>query len=168
MSKFIVVGEVRGVHGLKGFFKITSFTENPDNIFKFKSFIIGKNYRSINLKKIKVLPNGYIVSCKEVDSREKSELIVGTLIEIESSELPAINNHKKYYFHELINLEVKDENEKKLGTVCSVENYGSADLIEVRNKEQKDFFIPFSKMTIKRVDLEKKLLLVQNVSEYLN
>ena len=32
MSKFIVVGEVRGVHGLKGFFKITSFTENPDNI----------------------------------------------------------------------------------------------------------------------------------------
>ena len=75
MSKFIVVGEVRGVHGLKGFFKITSFTENPDNIFKFKSFNIGKNYRSINLKKIKVLPNGYIVSCKEVDSREKSEYL---------------------------------------------------------------------------------------------
>jgi 16S rRNA processing protein RimM len=168
MSKFIVVGEVRGVHGLKGFFKITSFTENPDNIFKFKSFNIGKNYRSINLKKIKALPNGYIVSCKEVDSREKSELIVGSLIEIESSELPDINDRKKYYFHELISLEVKDENEKSLGTVCSVENYGSADLIEVRNKEQKDFFIPFSKMTIKKVDLEKKLLLVQNVSEYLN
>ena len=168
MSKFIVVGEVRGVHGLKGFFKITSFTENPDNLFKFNSFNIGKNYRSINLKKIKVLPNGYIVSCKEVDSREKSELIVGSLIEIESSELPDINDRKKYYFHELINLEVKDENEKKLGTVCSVENYGSADLIEVRNKDQKDFFIPFSKMTIKKVDLEKRLLLVQNVSEYLN
>ena len=149
MSKFIVVGEVRGVHGLKGFFKITSFTENPENIFKFKSFNIGKNYSSINLKKIKVLPNGYIVSCKEVDTREKSELIVGSLIEIESSELPEINNHKKYYFHELINLEVKDENEKKLGTVCSVENYGSADLIEVRNKDQKDFFIPFSQATIK-------------------
>ena len=168
MSKFIVVGEVRGVHGLKGFFKITSFTENPDNIFKYKSFNIGKNYSSINLKKIKVLPNGYIVSCKEVDTREKSELIVGSLIEIESSELPEINNHKKYYYHELINLVVKDENEKKLGTVCSVENYGSADLIEVRNKDQKDFFIPFSQTTIKKVDLEKKLLLVQNVSEYLN
>ena len=168
MSKFIVVGEVRGVHGLKGFFKITSFTENPENIFKFKSFNIGKNYSSINLKKIKVLPNGYIVSCQEVDTREKSELIVGSLIEIESSELPEINNHKKYYFHELINLEVKDENENNLGTVCSVENYGSADLIEVRNKDQKDFFIPFSKTTIKKVDLEKKLLLVQNVSEYLN
>ncbi len=168
MSKFIVVGEVRGVHGLKGFFKITSFTENPENIFKFNSFNIGKNYSSINLKKIKVLPNGYIVSCKEVDTREKSELIVGSLIEIESSELPEINNHKKYYFYELINLEVKDENEKTLGTVCSVENYGSVDLIEVRNKYQKDFFIPFSKTTIKKVDLEKKLLLVQNVSEYLN
>ena len=168
MSKFIVVGEVRGVHGLKGFFKITSFTENPDNLFKFKSFNIGKNYRSINLKKIKVLPNGYIVSCKEVDSREKSELIVGSLIEIESSELPDINDRKKYYFHELISLEVKDENEKSLGTVCSVENYGSADLIEVRNKDQKDFFIPFSKTTIKKVDLDKRLLLVQNVSEYLN
>ena len=50
----------------------------------------------------------------------------------------------------------------------SVENYESADLIEVRKKDQKDFFIPFSKATIKKVDLEKKLLLVQNVSEYLN
>ena len=87
MSKFIVVGEVRGVHGLKGFFKITSFTENPDNIFKFKSFNIGKNYNSINLKKIKVLPNGYIVSCKEVDSREKSELIVGSLIAVSYTHL---------------------------------------------------------------------------------
>ncbi len=95
-------------------------------------------------------------------------MIVGSLIEIESSELPKINNQKKYYFHELINLEVKDENEKKLGTICSVENYGSVDLIELRNKDQKDFFIPFSKTTIKKVDLEKKLLLVQNVSEYLN
>lgn len=168
MSKFIAVGEVRGVHGLKGFFKITSFTQNPDNIFKFKSFKIGNNYKSTNLNKIKELPNGYIVSCKEVDSREKSELIVGSLIEIDSSELPEINNQKKYYFHELINLEVKDENKKTLGKVCSVENYGSADLIEVRKKDQKDFFIPFSKATIKKVDLEKKLLLVQNVSEYLN
>ena len=114
------------------------------------------------------MPNGYIVSCKEVDSREKSELIVGSLIEIDSSELPEINNQKKYYFHELINLEVKDENKKTLGKVCSVENYGSADLIEVRKKDQKDFFIPFSKATIKKGDLEKKLLLVQNVSEYLN
>ena len=105
---------------------------------------------------------------RQVDSREKSELIVGSLIEIESSELPDINDRKKYYFHELISLEVKDENEKSLGTVCSVENYGSADLIEVRNKDQKDFFIPFSKTTIKKVDLEKRLLLVQNVSEYLN
>ena len=95
-------------------------------------------------------------------------MIVGSLIEIDSSELPEINNQKKYYFHELINLEVKDENKKTLGKVCSVENYGSADLIEVRKKDQKDFFIPFSKATIKKVDLEKKLLLVQNVSEYLN
>ena len=95
-------------------------------------------------------------------------MIVGSLIEIDSSELPEINNQKKYYFHELINLEVKDENKKTLGKVCSVENYGSADLIEVRKKDQKDVFIPFSKATIKKVDLEKKLLLVQNVSEYLN
>ena len=43
MSQLIVIGEVRAVHGLKGHFKITSYTETPDDVFRYGPEDLGKN-----------------------------------------------------------------------------------------------------------------------------
>ena len=97
MSQLIVIGEVRAVHGLKGHFKITSYTETPDDVFRYGPCRLGKKYSNITLKKLKELKTGYIASCEQIKTRELAEKIVGLTIEIDQSYLPAIKKLNQYY-----------------------------------------------------------------------
>ena len=166
MSRLVVIGEVRAVHGLKGHFKITSYTQTPDDFFRFGPYRLGKDYANIYLKKIKDLKTGYVVSCDQINTRELAEKIVGMTIETDQSCLPQINKLNQFYYHQLINLIIKTEDGKNIGKVISVQNFGSSDLLEIRKKNRKDFFIPISDSTVKKVDLNKKIIIVKNINDY--
>ena len=166
MPQLVVIGEVRAVHGLKGHFKITSYTQTPDDFFRFGPYRLGKDYANISLKKIKDLKTGYLVSCDQINTRELAEKIVGLTIEIDQSCLPQINKLNQFYYHQLINLIIKTEDGKNIGKVISVQNFGSSDLLEIRKKNRKDFFIPISDSTVKKVDLNKKIIIVKNINDY--
>lgn len=166
MSQLVVIGEVRAVHGLKGYFKITSYTQTPDDFFRFGPYRLGKDYANISLKKIKDLKTGYLVSCDQINTRELAEKIVGLTIEIDQSCLPQINKLNQFYYHQLINLIIKTEDGKNIGKVISVQNFGSSDLLEIRKKNRKDFFIPISDSTVKKVDINKKIIIVKNINDY--
>ncbi len=112
---------------------------------------------------MKELKTGYIACCEQIKTRELAEKIVGLTIEIDQSYLPAI----KYYYHQLINLIVKTNDGKNIGKVISVQNYGSSDLLEIRKKNAKDYFIPISENTIKKIDLIKKIIITKNINDYI-
>ena len=38
MTKKVVIGQVKAAHGLKGQFKIQTYTEEPNNFFKYKIY----------------------------------------------------------------------------------------------------------------------------------
>ena len=166
MSQLVVIGEVRAVHGLKGHFKITSYTQTPDDFFRFGPYRLGKDYANISFKKIKDLKTGFVVSCDQINTRALAEKIVGLTIEIDQSCLPQINKLNQFYYHQLINLIIKTEDGKNIGKVISVQNFGSSDLLEIRKKNRKDFFIPISDSTVKKVDLNKKIIIVKNINDY--
>ena len=166
MSQLVVIGEVRAVHGLKGHFKITSYTQTPDDFFRFGPYRLGKDYANISLKKIKDLKTGYIVSCDQINTRELAEKIVGLTIEIDQSCLPQINKLNQFYYHQLINSIIKTEDGKNIGKVISVQNFGSSDLLEIRKKNRNEFFIPISDSTVKKVDINKKIIIVKNINDY--
>ena len=67
----------------------------------------------------------------------------------------------------LINLFVKTNDGKNIGKVISVQNYGSSDLLEIRKKNAKDYFIPISENTIKKIDLIKKIIITKNINDYI-
>ena len=95
-----------------------------------------------------------------------AEKIVGMTIETDQSCLPEINKLNQFYYHQLINLIIKTEDGKNIGKVISVQNFGSSDLLEIIKKNRKDFFIPISDSTVKKVDLNKKIIIVKNINDY--
>ena len=139
-----------------------------DSEFHWAKFTVEKGYieEEVYLKKIKDLKKGYVVSCDHINTRELAEKIVGMTIETDQSCLPQINKLNQFYYHQLINLIIKTEDGKNIGTVISVQNFGSSDLLEIRKKNRKDFFIPISDSTVKKVDLNKKIIIVKNINDY--
>ena len=168
MSKKIVIGQIKSAHGLKDQFKILTFTSEPKNIFRYGSVSIGDQYKNVVLKEHKALNNGYIVSCSEIESRSQVEEVLKENILISHNQLPDISNKNFYYYHDLIDLSVMDESEKIIGTIISVSNYGSDDVIEIQLSKKKDtFLMPFNKNFITSVDTKNKNLYVKNIQDYI-
>ena len=155
MNDKVVVGQIISAHGIQGQFKIKSFTTDPDDLFTFNKLFIDEKYDEIFLKKIRSLNEYFIVSCSEIDSRNKVDDILNKNILINRSQLPDIGD--EFYFNDLIGLSVIS-NEEIIGPVISVNNFGSSDLLEVKTlSNDKKYFIPFNDKTIEQVDQKKKL-----------
>lgn len=165
MNDKVVVGQIISAHGIQGQFKIKSFTTDPDDLFTFNKLFIDEKYDEIFLKKIRSLNEYFIVSCSEIDSRNKVDDILNKNILINRSQLPDIGD--EFYFNDLIGLSVIS-NEEIIGQVISVNNFGSSDLLEVKTlSNDKKYFIPFNDKTIEQVDQKKKIIYLKNISQYL-
>ena len=131
MNKKVVIGQVKAAHGLKGQFKIQTYTEEPNNIFSYGFVYIVDQYQRVVLNKHKSIKNEFLVSCEEIKSRTDVDKIIKNNIYIFSDQLPKVNTKDNIYYHDLMNLSVIDENSKIIGKVISVSNYGSSDIVEI-------------------------------------
>ena len=168
MNKKIAIGQVKSAHGLKGQFKIQTYTEEPSNIFKYGAVLIGEKHIGVILNKHKSIKNGFIVSCEQIKTRTDVEKIIKKNIYIFSNQLPKINIKENIYYHDLIDLTVIDKNKNVIGKVISVSNYGSSDIIEIDLKEKKEkLLIPFNKNCVDDIDTENYFIKVKNIEGYM-
>ena len=168
MTKKVVIAQVKAAHGLKGQFKIQTYTEEPNNFFTYGEVYIGDQDKGVTLNKHKSIPNGFLVSCDSIKSRTEVDKIIKNYIYIFSDQLPKINNKENIYYHDLIDLSVLDESNNNIGRVVSVSNYGSNDIIEIDLKQKKEkILIPFNKNCIDIVDIENNIIKVKNIEGYM-
>ena len=168
MNKKVVIGQVKAAHGLKGQFKIQTYTEEPNNIFSYGFVYIGDQYQRVVLNKHKSIKNEFLVSCEEIKSRTDVDKIIKNNIYIFSDQLPKVNTKDNIYYHDLMNLSVIDENSKIIGKVISVSNYGSSDVVEIDlNQKKESLLIPFNKNCIDTIDEENNFLKVKNIKGYM-
>jgi 16S rRNA processing protein RimM len=77
-----------------------------------------------------------------VADRSAAEALRGTLVEIDRSALPPLQEGE-YYHADLIGLAAVDGEGDAVGTVVAVENFGAGDLLEIELGDGKRSLIPF-------------------------
>jgi len=78
----------------------------------------------------------------------------------EKKDLPDLED-EEYYHHELIGLEVRNENGAALGTLTEIIVTGANDVYVVTPKNgSKDILIPAIKSVIKKIDIESKQMVI--------
>ena len=63
---------------------------------------------------------------------------------------------------------VKTINNKLLGNIINIDNFGASDLINIKKTNNKSFYIPMNKDNIVKVDIKKKLVIVNPIKGILN
>ena len=91
-----------------------------------------------------------------IADRSAAEALRGSLVEVDRSALPPLEEGE-YYHADLIGLACVDREGRELGSVVAVENYGAGDLLEVEAAGGKIFLIPF-KPGIAELDGERIVL----------
>lgn len=160
-ASFIVVGKIVGVYGIKGWFKVLSFTRPRENILEYTPWSIKKDgfWQAIQLVDGKPQGKGLVASIEGITSRDEAMTLVNSEIAIRQDQLPA-SNEGEFYWIDLINKQVINEQNETLGVVTELMETGANDVLVVEDEKQRHLIPYVQDVYIKDVDVEQGIIKV--------
>ena len=164
-SDYILLGEISGVSGVKGWVKVFSHTDPRERITQYKQWYLQKN--GADWKGIKVL-NGrkqgknIIAQLEGINTRDAAAALKGTQIAIHSDQLEPLGENE-YYWKDLIGLNVETTEGVSLGKIDWIFNTGSNNVLTIKEetKEKKERMLPYLMGDVViSVDLDTNLMIV--------
>ena len=139
-EKRIALAAVAGAHGIKGEVRLKLFSDSLESLAQQKMVFAGGVERRLLF--VREAGKGAVARFEGVDDRSAAEALRGTLIEVDRSALPPLEEGE-YYHADLIGLPASDAEGAEIGTVVAVENYGAGDLLEIELADGKRSLIPY-------------------------
>jgi 16S rRNA processing protein RimM len=157
----IIIGKIVGVYGIKGWFKVLSFTRPKENILEYDPWLVKQNeeWQEMPFVEGKTQGKGLIACFEGITDRDKALSLVGTEIAIKQQQLPA-TREGEFYWHHLINMQVVNEQNEILGVVTELLETGANDVLVVEAEKQR-YLIPYVQdVYIKDIDIEQGIMQV--------
>lgn len=163
MEKYLKVGQILKTQGLKGEVRVFSTTSFKDIRYKKGNelFILLRDgtYKKVIVNSFYTKgENLDVISFKNYDSIELIEPFVG--LELCALKDENILFDDEYFYEDLKDCKVFDEENNELGTVASVEEFPAQETLKVLGKNKKFFFIPFNDFFVKDVDTKNKKIII--------
>ena len=140
MTQRITLAAIAGAHGIRGELRLKLFAESVESLARHETVFV--NEREHRLESVKNAGKTAIARLSGISDRSAAEALRGSLIEVERSALPPLEEGE-YYHADLIGLACVDPAGERLGTVVAVENFGAGDLLEVEGPDGKRSLVPF-------------------------
>lgn len=120
-QRYIIIGRICGLHGLRGGLKVVSYTRPPDNLITYNPWQVGAsgNWRTHRLYRHENRGKHPIVFLEGIEDRDAAAKLVNLEIAIKRSQLPDLTEDE-FYWCDLLNMEVRDQDRNVLGRVTEV------------------------------------------------
>ena len=159
MNEMIYIGKTVSTFGIKGELKVISDFEYCDKAYKVGNKVLINNIEHI-ISSIRYHKNYVLLKIDNLNNINDILKYVRYNIYIKRLDLNLSKD--EFLYKDLINSEVIDEDDTKLGKIIEVVN-GINVLIKV--KGTKEFYIPLIDNYVKKFDLDKKILYTKNAKE---
>lgn len=161
---YILVGRIGAPYGVRGWVKVHSFTESPQNILDYEPWYLrtaGKAdapWRVAAIEDAKDHGKGIVAKFAGCDDRDAAALSAGTDIAIHRDQLPPAEEGE-YYWVDLVGLKVLTLEGADLGRVDHLMETGANDVLVVVGERER--LIPFVMgVIVKDVNIEAGLIRV--------
>ncbi len=161
----IVLGKMGSTHGIRGWLRVFSSTENAESIFDYQPWLIQRSgqWQFVELEDWKRHSQDLIIKVKGIDDRDAANLLTNCEIVVDSEQLPPLEGDD-YYWKDLMGCQVVTTSGYELGKVIDMMETGSNDVMVVRANLKdafgmKERLVPFLHgQVIKKVDLAAKII----------
>src|SRR5690606_24310635 len=101
-DKRVVVGQLAGVYGVKGWLKVRSYTEPTENILQYRPWLLrtAHGLKELAVEEYKIRPQGIVVHFRGLDDRDVAAQLGRALIEVEKESFAPLEDGE-YYWHQL-------------------------------------------------------------------
>ena len=164
----ITIGQISRVRGIRGEVVVIPFTDDPSRFSRLQKVIISarENSQEFQVERSRRFEEKVLLKLKQVESPEEAKKLVGGFIEIDKDELVELPDGS-YFVFDIIGLEVITTQGEKIGTVKEVFSLPANDIYVVKGKE-KEYDIPALKDVVKKIDLEKKEMIIEPIEGLLD
>ncbi len=149
-QRLILVGRVAGAFGVKGEVKITSYTDDPAALVRYRDLMREDGSPGLTLTGGRPHKGALVGRAKEIATREEAEALRGLALYIARDALPA-PAEDEFYLADLIGLQVVDPAGAGIGRIKSVQNFGAGDLLEIAPESGPTWWLPFTKEAVPEV-----------------
>ena len=159
----MVVGRVAGAYGIKGWVRISSYTDPHENILDYSPWQLCPRHTSkpqmmADVLQAKPQGKGLVVQLAGIADRDAADALRGLEIRVPRAQLPTLDDGQ-FYWSDLEGLNVCLDDGTPLGHIDHLLDTGSADVMVIVGKQR--VLVPFIYGdTVKQVDLDAGLVTV--------
>ena len=158
-SRDVLLAAVIGAQGLKGEVKVKTFTESPEALARYRGLHTADGRRFTVTAARATKPDEAVLTLAEVADRSHAESLKGTELYVARAALPA-TDADEFYHADLIGLRAEDVEDRFLGTIKAIHNYGASDVIEIEQPGGNTLLLAFSKETVPAIEIDKGRIVV--------
>jgi 16S rRNA processing protein RimM len=158
-SRDVLLAAVIGAQGLKGEVKVKTFTAEPEALARYRGLRTsdGRSFTVTAARSTK--PNEAVLTLAEVTDRSHAESLKGTELYVPRAALPA-TDEDEFYHADLIGQRAEDGDDRLLGVVKAIHNYGAGDVIEIEQPGGDTMLLAFTKETVPHIEIDKGRIVV--------
>ncbi|GAB4032343.1 ribosome maturation factor RimM [Spirosoma gilvum] len=154
------VGHITKTHGVSGELVLFLDVDQPDEYADLESVLLDVKGELIPyfIESIAIVKGSRaIVAFEDVDTIEQAERLINCGAYLPLSELEAITDENRFYFHEIVGYQIVDAEAGELGIVRGVYAMNAQDLIAM-DYQGKEVLIPINSDIVRTVDRAKHKL----------
>ena len=157
----VLIGEIVGVHGLKGTNRIRSYADSLSVFKPGRSIIVRENggqEKSREIQWVKPHTGKALISFKGIIEHNQAQALIGAELFASKEELPELEEDAHFWF-DLIGMAVYTTEDKYLGRIESIIETGSNDVYVVQD-DKKEVLIPALESVVLDIDIKDKRMQV--------
>ncbi len=161
MEELLQVGVITSTHGVKGEVKVFPTTDDVKRFKVLKEVIIdtGKEKLTLEIEGVKFFKQFAILKFKGIDSINDVEKYKSKNLYVTRSNAVRLKKDE-YFIADLIDLEVFDEEDIRIGVLTDVIETGANDVYVVTMADNKEVLLPAIKQCILGIDMENRKMKV--------
>ena len=158
--EFLVVGKLGKPHGIHGEIVMDIYTDFPERLQPGEIVYIGPQFQLLEISKRRPHSRGLLVSFAGYQTREKIAELRNLIVQVLTVDRPQLPQGE-YYRHQVLGLQVVDENETSLGRITAILETGANDVYVIKGDDGSEVLIPAVESVVQDIDLEGNQVRVQ-------
>ncbi|WP_298964005.1 ribosome maturation factor RimM [uncultured Roseibium sp.] len=161
----ILLAKIGAAHGIRGEVRVKPFGDDPLSFTDYGVLTTKDGKRSFEVKNARVQKTVVITSFKGVTDRNQAEELNGVELYVDRDQLPETDDDE-FYYSDLNGSTVLDQDGEVLGKIVAVQDFGAGDLLEIRPKRGRTFYVPFTREFVPEIDLANDRVRVDLPEDY--
>lgn len=161
MKRYLEVGRIVTVFGIKGEVKAEPWCDSPDFLAGFDRLFADGGKTPFEIERARVHKNMVIMKIKGFDSANDAEKLRGTVLFMDREDVEL--EEGSYFIQDLIGLEVSDADSGKVyGKITEVSQTGANDVYHVKSADDgKMYYVPAIGQVVVSTDLENGVMKIR-------